>query len=158
MPPASFPTFAAPPYFFFRFDQKIDQNSDVILVSSLVVFGASWVPLGLPFGAPLGSLGRPSGLKLAPKTVLDGFWAPKRVSSKLPRFPLRNHTFWPPGAPQDGPRAPREGFKIDPRRYLFVHKIWIDFGTVFGRSWLPLGPPGGAQEHPKRPPRGSKNR
>ena len=51
-----------------------------------LVFGASWASLGLPFGGPLGPLGRPSGLKLAPKSVLDEVWAPKRVSSKVPRF------------------------------------------------------------------------
>ena len=126
----------------------------MIFLGGGLVFGASWASLGLPFGGPLRSLGRPSGLKLAPKSVLDCFWAPKRVSSKLPRFTMRNHTFWPPGAPQDGSRTPRKGSKIDPRRYPKAFFSFIKFGSISGPFLADLGSLLGPQEAPKSTPRG----
>ena len=66
-----------------QIEQKIDANSDDFLVSFLVPLGSLLASL---LGGPLGPLGRSSGLKLAPESVLDEFLAPKRVSSKLARF------------------------------------------------------------------------
>ena len=154
MPPAAPESLGLPPPVGARNRPKSNKKTIKILMSFWCVFGASWAPLGLPFGGPLGPLGRPSGLKLAPKSVLDGFWAPKRVSSKLPRFTMRNHTFWPPGAPQDGPRTPRKGSKIDPRRYPKAFFSFIKFRSISGPflapSWAPRRRPRAPQEAPKR--------
>ena len=91
----------------------------------------------------MGPLGRPSWAKLAPKGVLDEVWAPKSDSSKVPRFPQENHTFWPPGVAQDRPRSAQDRLKIVPRRsreYFFSMLLFgVDFGAFGGRFGVSLG-------------------
>ena len=133
-----------------KIESKIDPNFDVVFVSFRAPLGPL---LGALLGPSWGLWGAQVGSSRLPKRVLDGFWAPTRVFSKIPRFPTRNHTFWPPGAPQDGPRAPRKGSKIDlrrsPKAFFFLIKIFIGFGTL-------LGPLLSSQEGPKSTPRGSQ--